>query len=163
MLDAVNDFGTQFRLPGMFAPSAQATAAGDDYIFDARFFDRRNIVFLQPVIFTAKAEIMGKKAATLFIGAENREIVARPLHEPATGRLRTQGAHGITARTDKGEARSHDSVCEGSIDPDGQSVKFYFFFQDGGKALPGGTTWDAKAVGGTGFDLVGGGRLSSSS
>ena len=47
------------------------------------------------------------------------------------------------------------SVCEGSIDPDGQSVTFYFFFQDGGKALPGGTTWDAKALGGTGFDLVG--------
>ena len=36
MLDAVNDFGTQLRLLGMFAPSAQATTAGDDYIFDAR-------------------------------------------------------------------------------------------------------------------------------
>ncbi len=47
------------------------------------------------------------------------------------------------------------SVCEGSIDPDGQSVTFYFFFQDGGKALTGGITWDAKAAGGTGFDLVG--------
>ena len=82
MLNAVNDFGTQLRLLGMFAPSAQATTAGDDYIFDARLFDRRNIVFLQPVIFTAKAEIMGKKTATLFIGAENREVVAGPLHEP---------------------------------------------------------------------------------
>jgi MYXO-CTERM domain-containing protein len=47
-------------------------------------------------------------------------------------------------------------VCDGSTDNEGDSIKFYFFLQDGGQAVAGTTvTWDPAALGGTGFDLVG--------
>lgn len=48
-----------------------------------------------------------------------------------------------------------ESVCEGSTDSDGTQITFYFFLQDGGKAVEGTrTTWTGGAQG-TGFDLVG--------
>lgn len=47
------------------------------------------------------------------------------------------------------------SVCDGSTDSDGTQITFYFFLQDGGKAIEGTrTTWSGGAQG-TGFDLVG--------
>lgn len=47
------------------------------------------------------------------------------------------------------------TVCDGSTDSDGSQITFYFFLQDGGKAVAGSTVKWTGGTQGTGFDLVG--------